>query len=1089
LEVNHLRGRTEGEHVIVNPGGPNEEHVMIVAFGSLVIHPPLKLDHQVGEIIRTDAIENARVVTYKSATAEALTMLKDGSMEVAAPSLSSQKPQKDGGIVDGVRVSPPRAAEVEVHKIPSSYVEMVKEMEPLKLDPPSPKLEYVPPPMGLKIPIELDPPIKNVEKPCAPTPVQIVKLSSLKKIDVVQEKRKEMEFQMESLKVAVGEVDVPMEVLSPTKKQRPVAKKRSPKKTLATSKPAVESGPKVKVPASSPKLPSPQREATTSKPSPPTKPEEPAAVEEDGGGDFDFFVEEETGGDQSANMPEPELEVAKLAPVVKTASIAKQIPDTKIDLPSHSVAPPDRVQQQIKSLGKAPRASPVVESTTRLYDKAPLLDKYEAVAEDASQDRIIVNEFKQEGKERAFAAASLLQKPFPEVLHKTEKMTSAAKQARKEELSSAIKKVEAEEAPSAKKSFAQMFARPKPKPVPMPAQVEIFTDSSKNRRRKAKPNSKLAQPEVMRFQDDMMLKPYEMMRKPESLPQWGDAGGMHNGVSDDNESDAGSENGEKKVGDKMDMSFLYQMDHVEEYSKFPPLVVTEHPSWRKFFHIAEEDIRNQARAEFFPESELDKQQRLLRQRQVALSKAAIQQESPKHKDGAPTLPNDGTKMGSALWREQRNQRKHDLENGGQSIVSVGLDGVTHDQVLGNEWKYYRLDLLDEHKRNVLSFELDIHEGDADLFISCVTIPSALDYQWKSTAAGLHSDRVVIFPDNPKLKNRNGPLTFYIGIFGAADMPAPYSFVCSCNRIEIQEGEPLEHVGKLICKLNGLNVGTLNLDGEVIEKKVDQRTNKLTFNNARAAGGGGGEKHPEALIIKSAEESLKQLERELELGNLQDDEDALLIPKDGRGSSFTSGLVIDSSEQTPRNFGDLEESISSTNGTNDTFDSQFHPRLLSPHLIEMMKFEDEKIGNEDDRNGDDQYSDTESVDEGEVDRCLNNYGDQQRAHGIGVWTEKVSPEISTLRNSSSLPHLGGRDGEVAAPHRVTAGDYALMKKRAGVCERTHVDLTALYLTLGLCRFCRYIFPRNEKAQKESDEIALEESVSCGHHFPLCEFASV
>ena len=36
----------------INPGGANEEHVLLVGFGSLLLHNELKMNHHVGEVVR-----------------------------------------------------------------------------------------------------------------------------------------------------------------------------------------------------------------------------------------------------------------------------------------------------------------------------------------------------------------------------------------------------------------------------------------------------------------------------------------------------------------------------------------------------------------------------------------------------------------------------------------------------------------------------------------------------------------------------------------------------------------------------------------------------------------------------------------------------------------------------------------------------------------------------------------------------------------------------------------------------------------------------------------------------------------------------
>jgi hypothetical protein len=850
------------------------------------------------------------------------------------------------------------------------------------IDGTSPKLEYIPPPTGLKIPIELDPSVKNLDKldELVEMPVQILRLASANKIEVNEDRRKERQFQMDSLKNAIGD-DAVMEAFP---------KRTSPKNTKRPHVPVAEKPrpvdsthgiPQKKAPKSLKK--SPQKKLIDTE-STAIRPEV-----DDGADSFDFFVEEGGGGDQSM-------------------------------IPSKE-ASSDHIQEQIRNLGKAPPADAIAVSSTHLYHKAPLLHKYEVVAENAAQDRIIEGEFRKGGAERASVAASLLEKPLPDVLQRTEQMVSAAKQSRKEEVQDLVKKEE-DSAARLSKPNPTPFISTKPKALANPTLSK----------RKPNPNSKLVQPEVMRFQDNMMLKPFDMMRKEDSLPQWG--GGDHGNESDED----GNESEKKDNEGEVDMSFLYEMSHDEEYRKFPPLVVTEHPAWRKYFHIAEEEIRAKSRAEFFSETELEKQERLLRERQVALSKAEKSQDSPQSKRGNIKYQDSGMKVSSAWWREQRNQRMHELDNGGQSIQAIAIDVMTHDQVLGNEWKYFKIDVTEEFKRDILAFELTVVEGDADLFISSVTIPSVLDFQWKSTAAGLAADRIAIFPDDPHIKNRNGPVTFYVGIFGATDVTAPFSFICMSNRIEVEEGECLGRVGQLINKLNGINMGLLDLDGEEMKRKEkNSAMNSFSHKGMLMQENENGAKISMGAVssIKSAQEKLMQLEHELQL--LEISEDSAISSRTCSNLNefnFPDKTIVDSVNGTPKSLEDLQIS-----GSHEGSESHFlGGRLLSPHLIEMMKFEDDKLGNEDEPNVDGQYSDTESVDENEVDRCLQNHGNQYRACGIGVWTEKQRPDVSVMRSSNSLPQLGGLDvrrdalgdQEFTVPFTMSPGDYTLMKKKAG-----------------------------------------------------------
>ena len=64
------------------------------------------------------------------------------------------------------------------------------------------------------------------------------------------------------------------------------------------------------------------------------------------------------------------------------------------------------------------------------------------------------------------------------------------------------------------------------------------------------------------------------------------------------------------------------------------------------------------------------------------------------------------------------------------------------------------------------------DSDADLFVSTVTVPSVVDYDWKSYALG--DDRVVIHPSDPRAKAKG---FYFIGVF-AYERAVEFSIVAT-----------------------------------------------------------------------------------------------------------------------------------------------------------------------------------------------------------------------------------------------------------------------------------------------------------------------
>ena len=62
LQVSHIRGRFEGESIVINQGGATEEVAVVAGFGSIVLQSPLRYDHAVGEIIVTNKTQELSAI-------------------------------------------------------------------------------------------------------------------------------------------------------------------------------------------------------------------------------------------------------------------------------------------------------------------------------------------------------------------------------------------------------------------------------------------------------------------------------------------------------------------------------------------------------------------------------------------------------------------------------------------------------------------------------------------------------------------------------------------------------------------------------------------------------------------------------------------------------------------------------------------------------------------------------------------------------------------------------------------------------------------------------------------------------------------
>jgi len=78
IQVASTEGLAEGDDILINPGGGNEEGNTIAGFGSILLTSPLQFDHQAGETVaRVEATPTATPTPTPTPTPEGCVDLDD----------------------------------------------------------------------------------------------------------------------------------------------------------------------------------------------------------------------------------------------------------------------------------------------------------------------------------------------------------------------------------------------------------------------------------------------------------------------------------------------------------------------------------------------------------------------------------------------------------------------------------------------------------------------------------------------------------------------------------------------------------------------------------------------------------------------------------------------------------------------------------------------------------------------------------------------------------------------------------------------------------------------------------------------------
>ena len=160
---------------------------------------------------------------------------------------------------------------------------------------------------------------------------------------------------------------------------------------------------------------------------------------------------------------------------------------------------------------------------------------------------------------------------------------------------------------------------------------------------------------------------------------------------------------------------------------------TGQPAWKQYFAQQEEGILARPPT---PESELDKQARLLAEKKKMMARDGAQvraEQAGARARGKWKVVKEAVAVSSKWWREERNQRRVKLGQGQLALEDLNLGVPTTGSVAAGEYRYYRARVPAADA--ILTVNMRTLEGDPDLFVSTVTVPTVVDYTWKSSAVG------------------------------------------------------------------------------------------------------------------------------------------------------------------------------------------------------------------------------------------------------------------------------------------------------------------------------------------------------------------
>ena len=254
----------------------------------------------------------------------------------------------------------------------------------------------------------------------------------------------------------------------------------------------------------------------------------------------------------------------------------------------------------------------------------------------------------------------------------------------------------------------------------------------------------------------------------------------------------------------------------DDWKEWPTVATTTRPLWRKFF--ADEYVILQRELQE-RESDLEREQRLKQEHREALRAKAMKRNSTAsrfrrasanalvHGAALGAVGGDSANPGHAkggrkmsTFRQHRASRMLSIASGSVIVTDVAVDGQLHVREIGaDQWAYYKVVIPAD--AFTLCVDLETLAGDPDLFISLETVPSSVDFTWKSSGVG--NDRIKVFPEDALFKFGDDH-PYYIGVFSNDDS---CEFALSCTvSSSVYESKQLDTVVELTTKFSAIGDG-------------------------------------------------------------------------------------------------------------------------------------------------------------------------------------------------------------------------------------------------------------------------------------------
>jgi WD40 repeat protein len=369
-----------------------------------------------------------------------------------------------------------------------------------------------------------------------------------------------------------------------------------------------------------------------------------------------------------------------------------------------------------------------------------------------------------------------------------------------------------------------------------------FKKSKKLKRQRKKGEKKEYRHKVQTtFSQSLSFKPYKL-RGGTQAPRWNEKDFAEEEVEDEDDDDDITTTAHQRHMVGQDLSFLYNTREQEmnKLKDLPKVQLQFELPWKDYFQIHEDDIVKENRS--VTEQDSAAREERLRKDKARELEAAMHM-SFKKKDGEENgagneLQSAGSAQsaGSKWWRQERNSRRTKVASGEIEIDQLPFGVTVEGKTKEGGFKYFCVKVEDD--ASILTISLKNNEGDADLFVSTVTVPSVVDYDWKSYALG--DDRVVIQPTDPRAK-----IGFYfIGIF-AYEKPVDFCLCASLSGLDNEANDSMLHLNKLVNRFQRL--------GQQMQSAQKSGAPKLDFDAADATDDNEAEKEK----IEAAEAQLDE----------------------------------------------------------------------------------------------------------------------------------------------------------------------------------------------------------------------------------------